>query len=148
MDKITHESIPVHSIPRKATLYLPTATDRRLILRRLVNATNSTILLWEDASCWKGKGTSASAFIRGSGWALVSPVAGRADKLSVIQCGGLIQIKAMREECIKPGDALVKDIMAYTQSLQRSRIESLEDILLDASRDQTKTRHCRRTSGQ
>lgn len=111
-----------------------TGLDHRIILRRLVNMKDCTIMLWEDAFCLQDDANAAPLLVRGSGWTSVAPISNHEDELSAIYSGGLIQIQATDGSSLHPDDALAKDIVAYTQLMQRSRIASLEDVLIDACR--------------
>lgn len=104
--------------------------DRRLILRRIVNLRESSILLWEDASFWQSHAMAVRMLVRTSAWAFVSPALGHEDEISLVYCGGLIQIHATDGSPLKPGAAEVKSIVKSMQSLQRSRVSCMEESLL------------------
>lgn len=136
MEKITQKPIPSQLFPRRMPTYVATTSDRQLVLRRLVSVSDRKILLWENASCWQRDGNSPSVLVRGSGWGIITPVPGREKDLSLVQIGSFIQLNTMDGSRLSPKDELTKDTVAYTQSLQRARITSLEDVLLHACRCQ------------
>lgn len=110
--------------------------DHRIMIRRLVNVKDRTIMLWEDAFCLQDDTDAPPLLVRGSGWTLVAPISNEADELSAIYSGGLIWIQAAEGSSLHPDDVLAKDIVAYAQLMQRSRIASLEYVLIDACRQQ------------
>lgn len=136
VEKITHKPIPSQMFPQRMPTYVATTSDRQLVLRRLVTVQNSKILLWENASCWRKDGHSPSVLVRGSGWGVITPAPAEKKDLSVIHIGGFIQIYAMDGSRLSPTDELTKDAVAHAQSLQKSRLTCLEDVLLDAYRCQ------------
>lgn len=128
--QVTHKPIPGHQCSCDALAKGPAQSDRRLILRRIVNVRRGMILLWEDASYWQKDETSMRALVRSSGWAFASPVPGHVDELSLLCSGGFIQIHATDGSPLKPGDVQVKPILRHMQALQQSRVACMEDALL------------------
>lgn len=45
----------------------PSSLDQRLILRTVVSMNSHTIMLWEDAFCFRSDQVASSALVRGSG---------------------------------------------------------------------------------
>lgn len=107
--------------------------DKRLMLRRIKKHRDCAIVLWEEAFCYQNMGDSNGAMVRTSGWALISPVG---KDMSVVYSGGFIQIKVTDRPRLSVTTKFVQNIVEYTQSLQRSRITSLEDVLIDAFHQQ------------
>lgn len=128
----------VHYVPKQEIRGETTGLNRRLILQRLVQVRGRTIVLWEDAFCCENNTNSSSvtAMVRGSGWALMSPAEGQTTDISVVHSGGFLQIRTVDQSNLQPSDQLSTDIVSYTQALHRSRMTSLEHILMDSFREQ------------
>lgn len=92
-------------------------------------------MLWEDAFSWKSSITRSSSegfLVRGSGWAMITPLEGRDHELSVVHSGSFIQMNAKDGSTIKLTDVFVSDIVEYMQTLQKARIATMETILLSS----------------
>lgn len=128
------KSIVLPQATTRTSLTEPIVLDRRLILRRSVNAKKRTIILWEDAFRWQNNANSPSVVVRGSGWALIAPYESHEDTISIVHSGGLIQLQGTESPLLSPTDTEVRDILAHAQVMQRSRIAGLEHVLIDANR--------------
>lgn len=119
--------------PDQQTRGQATELGRRLILQRLVQVRGRTLVLWEDAFCYESYTSTTSSVkgtVRGSGWAVISPVEGHIDDLSVVHSGGFIQIHSTDQSNLQTSDQLSTDIVSYSQALHRSRMTRLEEILI------------------
>lgn len=129
--------VPKGRLSQKATAASDaTALDRRIILHRLVQARNCTIMLWENAFCWQNSHDCSSVMVRGSVWVLIAPVSGHKEEMSLVHSGGLFQIHTRDRSRLEPSDKQAKDIVAYAQLMQRSQITSLEHVLINRARNQ------------
>lgn len=116
--------------------YVTTPSNRQLTLRHLTKVGKDTIMMWEDSSCWHRDEFSPPVFVRGSGWAMIVPVAGHEHELSAIHSGSFIRIHTTDRSSLQPTDVLVKEIVANMQSLQQSRLAIAEEILMRSSKQQ------------